>query len=220
MSGTNGDPDVAYQPCELQTRPVDRLDQPALGLGLPRLSLQTIQASVTAIMDQTPVSTGQKIVILPPDGVNRALYIFLNNRHGTFEALSLGLPEVWTSAAGWADFDNDGRLDFLVAGNTHRGVSSRLYKNNHALTNRRPDPPSNLSAMSVSNGVLLAWNDAVDWEANVPHLTYNVGITPLGGGRYKSWSALGNVTTDGAGIFEILAPPIAHAGGFYRLASP
>jgi choice-of-anchor C domain-containing protein len=67
-------------------------------------------------------------------GVSGAISrIYHNNGDGTFTVLNAGLPGVYNSSVAWGDFDNDGRLDFLLAGTTNgtfSGSLARLYRNN------------------------------------------------------------------------------------------
>jgi hypothetical protein len=59
--------------------------------------------------------------------------VYHNNGDGTFTDIHAGLPGVFYSSAAWGDFDNDGRLDILLAGTTSgsaSGAISRVYHNN------------------------------------------------------------------------------------------
>src|SRR5439155_913872 len=40
-----------------------------------------------------------------------------------------GLPQVYYSSVAWGDYDNDGRLDFLLTGDNGSGYVSKLYQN-------------------------------------------------------------------------------------------
>jgi hypothetical protein len=70
--------------------------------GIPQLAGDTIawgDYDLDGYLDV--LMTGEKVISSTPDVVNRSLYVFINNRHGTFAPLNLGLPEVWSSASGW-----------------------------------------------------------------------------------------------------------------------
>jgi hypothetical protein len=52
-------------------------------------------------------------------------YIYHNNRNGTFSLLTSNLLNVYYSSLAVGDYDGDGFLDLLVAGDTARGVAPR-----------------------------------------------------------------------------------------------
>ncbi|MCU0517898.1 MAG: hypothetical protein MUC60_13730 [Oscillatoria sp. Prado101] len=45
------------------------------------------------------------------------------------EDTSLLLPNIHNSSVAWADYDNDGKQDFVLTGWTDSGDISKLYKN-------------------------------------------------------------------------------------------
>jgi hypothetical protein len=55
--------------------------------------------------------------------------VYRNDGGGTFTDLGGGFPGVGTSAVAWSDYDTDGRLDFVLAGNSAGGRVSLLYHN-------------------------------------------------------------------------------------------
>ncbi|MBD2757261.1 FG-GAP-like repeat-containing protein [Spirosoma validum] len=68
-----------------------------------------------------------------------------------------GLPGVSSSSVAWADFDLDGKPDFLLTGNTGTGLTSKLYRNTGSefadvTGNQLPGVPG------VSSGS-VAWGD-------------------------------------------------------------
>lgn len=66
-------------------------------------------------------------------GTNLAPKIYRNNGVGSFYEIPAGLPNVNSSTLSWADYDNDGDLDLLVAGRGTNLAVTALYRND--LTN-------------------------------------------------------------------------------------
>lgn len=62
--------------------------------------------------------------------------VYRNDGNDVFTDSGVSLPGVYNSAVAWADFNNDGRLDFILAGATNVTTStlpiSRVYLNNRA----------------------------------------------------------------------------------------
>lgn len=56
--------------------------------------------------------------------------IYRNNGTGTFSEVNAGLIGVFNSSATWGDYNNDGKLDILLAGNTGWQNVARVYANN------------------------------------------------------------------------------------------
>ena len=56
--------------------------------------------------------------------------IYRNNGDGTFTDIGAGLPGVYFSAVAWGDYDNDGRLDLVLSGETSSGPITQIYHNN------------------------------------------------------------------------------------------
>ena len=118
-----------------------------------------------------------------------------------------GSPGVQFGAAAWGDFDNDGRLDFLMAGSTnnlHGGGNgiTRLWRNLTANTNSPPTQPTGLAMTRTTNAAMLSWSAATDEQTPSSGLSYNVraGTTPGG--------------------TNLLAAHVNAATGFRRLPAP
>ncbi len=105
--------------------------------------------------------------------------LYVNKGNGNFEADRLaGMIGAFNGRAEWADFDNDGDLDILVAG--WPGVL-KLYRNNTEHPNSRAQPPTNLQAVCSDYSVSLTWNKGLDAETPQPGLSYNVRLSNADG---------------------------------------
>ncbi|MDB6028314.1 MAG: regulatory domain of in-like proprotein convertase, partial [Verrucomicrobiales bacterium] len=110
--------------------------------------------------------------------------IWLNTPSG-FVNINENLPAVKDSAVAWGHFNEDGRLDLLLAGNQSDFDSDtigQLRINNTFYANAAPSAPAGLSASARNNSVLLQWNAATDSATASAGLTYNLrlGTTPGG----------------------------------------
>ena len=81
----------------------------------------------------------------------------------------------------WADYDNDGDLDFALAGTTYSGTPvSDLYQNNEGTNqysiNAPASVPTGLLADVQGNSVTLAWDKSVDDNTPQDGLSYNLRI--------------------------------------------
>jgi hypothetical protein len=65
-----------------------------------------------------------------PDTTTGLARVYRNNRDGTFSDIHAGLPKIHRSSAVWGDYDNDGRLDVLLAGLTvNTNPITQLWRN-------------------------------------------------------------------------------------------
>ena len=69
------------------------------------------------------------ILISGSTGSNNISQVYRNNKNGTFTDINAGLPGVIWGGVAWGDYDNDGRLDILIVGDTGSGNISRVYRN-------------------------------------------------------------------------------------------
>ena len=120
--------------------------------------------------------------------IGRISQVWRNTGSGFTNVPIAGLPGVGASSAAWGDYDNDGRLDFLLTGTptaptaeSHQGIS-QLWRNSTPVTNTPPSAPTGLAMTTTTNAAMLSWNAAADAQTPAPGLTYNVraGTTPGG----------------------------------------
>ncbi|MGD0272324.1 MAG: VCBS repeat-containing protein [Gaiellaceae bacterium] len=126
----------------------------------------------------------------------RVTKVYRSSGYGNLSAFSdikAHLAGVEQGAAAWGDYNSDGRLDFLLAGNTGHGFVSRLYRNTSANANHAPGASANLTSVVTGNQVKLSWESATDSKTPSAGLSYNVrvGKTP-GGSQVLSPAALPN----------------------------
>lgn len=103
--------------------------------------------------------------------------VFRNNGNGTFTGYlieSIDITDAWVA---WGDYDNDGKLDVIVAGDQASGYPcTYLYQNQAATANTAPSAPTGLSA-SWSNGSLtMFWAAATDAQTPQAGLSYNIRV--------------------------------------------
>jgi hypothetical protein len=116
----------------------------------------------------------------PVAQVRRA--ILYRNDEGAFVDTGSTFHNVMLGVVSWADYDNDGNLDLLVAGNDNGLDILSFYHNDNATKNSLPGPPTNLSVNVLGTSVNFSWNAASDAQTPTAGLTYNlrVGTTPGG----------------------------------------
>jgi hypothetical protein len=127
------------------------------------------------------------------NGDSRISQLWRNTGAGFSNVPIPGLAGNFDNSLGWADFDNDSRLDFLIAGNTAGGFVSQLWRNTGPASNSPPAAPAGLSATVSGTSVVLHWNPPADDHTPSAGLSYNVriGTTP-GGSEIVSAPALSN----------------------------
>jgi hypothetical protein len=114
------------------------------------------------------------------------------NDGGTFVPLGVQLPAPIESvgrggAFTWFDLDNDGDLDYLVAGayfvpggNGLVEAQINLFENEAEGANGRPTAPTGLGANTVADGIALDWTAASDDSTPSSALTYEVEVRRSG----------------------------------------
>lgn len=82
------------------------------------------------------------------------------------------------------DFDNDGRLDYLLTGSLdglNLGIT-KIWRNEGAARNAPPTAPTGLGSVVTQSLVTLSWSAAHDDTTPTNGLTYNVRISRTPGG--------------------------------------
>jgi hypothetical protein len=108
--------------------------------------------------------------------------LWRNSGSGFTNVLIPGLPSVGKGSVAWGDYDNDGRLDFLLTGTNGIRIS-QLWRNNTPGIGTPPDAPSGLTASTSNNAIVFTWNAATDAQTPGVALTYNlrIGTAPESG---------------------------------------
>jgi HYR domain/FG-GAP-like repeat len=99
------------------------------------------------------------------------------NQGSNFVNTPSGLAGVRIGRGAWGDFDNDGRLDVVLIGNSATGQVTQVWHNNSASeTNSPPSPPTGLSVQVDPGSVTFRWNAASDGQMPAPGLSYNLAV--------------------------------------------
>jgi hypothetical protein len=112
------------------------------------------------------------------DGLSGISQVWRNTGGGfsnVTASVTPGLPgSVSGSSVAWGDYDNDGRLDFLLT------TWGQLWRNNIPVPNAPPAAPTGLSSTLSGATVSLSWNPPADDRTPSTGLNYNlrIGTTP------------------------------------------
>lgn len=120
--------------------------------------------------------------------------IYLGDGEGRFSLLPTAMPDVDKACLAAGDFDNDGKVDLLVAGDTGTNHITQVFLNRMTSINTPPTPPQNLSVALTSEGVVFGWNTSTDSQTTNPNgLSYQVQLRgPAGQRVIVSPNALAN----------------------------
>jgi len=124
--------------------------------------------------------------------------IYRNNGDHTFTMQNTPFPQVSSSKAIWADLNNDGKLDVILAGYNGSSYEARVFKNTTPFANTPPTPPA---VAYDRNSGLFSFYGAFDNYTPRNALSYNLRIGTSPGGN------------------EVL-PVLEDADGFRRTVSP
>ncbi|MBI4715826.1 MAG: VCBS repeat-containing protein, partial [Nitrospirae bacterium] len=127
--------------------------------------------------------------------------VYRNDGGGVFTDAALGLAGVWDqSSAAWGDYDNDGDLDIVMAGQLAGGTYAvKVYRNDSTVANTAPAPPPGLAASISGDRITFSWNASTDGQTPAAGLTYNLRLGTTPGGQ------------------EIMAPMSNLSSGWRRL---
>jgi PKD repeat protein/predicted nucleotidyltransferase len=113
--------------------------------------------------------------------------IYRNNKDNTFsEQTSILLPGIGNSSVAFGDYDNDGDLDLLMTGRNAIGVSiTKLFRNEIATPNTKPELPANLNTIIDGGKVLFKWDKTTDSQNPQNGLNYNLYVYESGQNKYQ-----------------------------------
>jgi hypothetical protein len=109
--------------------------------------------------------------------------IFKNNGDNTFsQDLTAILPGIGSGTAVWGDYDKDGDLDIVLAGNTPGESISRIYRNDNVSVNTVPAAPSGITSTVTKSDVTLKWKSVRNDNTPYKAMTYNLMVGTSSGG--------------------------------------
>ena len=140
-------------------------------------------------------------------GAAVARSILYRNDGGTFVDSGNTFHNLYLGCLSWIDYDGDGDLDLLMAGNEVGADLVILDRNNEATANLAPAAPTGLGMQFVGTDTQFSWLPPTDDHTPADGLGYNlrVGTTPGGSqivaphsaaGGYRRVPALGNAQCD------------------------
>jgi len=115
--------------------------------------------------------------------------LYKNTGNGFTEDTTVSLPGVQNRSVAWADYNGDGKQDFLLTGYTGSGYISKLYKN----TGNGFTEDTTVSLPSFSYGVWADYNGDGKQDLLLTGYSYNTGS---GGYFSKLYKNTGNGFTE------------------------
>lgn len=109
------------------------------------------------------------------------------NDYPFFVKISSSFSTLFRSTVKWADYDNDGDLDFAISGLTaSESPVTRIYRNTEGMNlfteNTAPEAPGSIEAVLDGNTVAFNWTRATDEETPGEGLYYNFRLGTTEGG--------------------------------------
>jgi hypothetical protein len=109
--------------------------------------------------------------------------LYRNNGDGTFSDSGAIFHNIYLGTVKWLDYDNDGRLDLLMAGNeTGVGDLLRLAHNGVTTANTAPTMPTNPTVHFRGTETILSWDAGTDAQTPTDSLSYDVRVGTTAGG--------------------------------------
>ncbi|HMB91345.1 MAG TPA: FG-GAP-like repeat-containing protein, partial [Rhodothermales bacterium] len=111
------------------------------------------------------------------DSRSSICYLYRNDQ-GDFIQIDHEFPGIADGQAIWGDYDTDGDLDLLIAGDAQTGLSKmHLYRNVPEERNEPPDAPTQLRIPALTaQTVTLCWDPAQDDTTLPQALSYNMRV--------------------------------------------
>ncbi|HSL88559.1 MAG TPA: T9SS type A sorting domain-containing protein [Ignavibacteriaceae bacterium] len=111
-------------------------------------------------------------------GIEPFTKLFLNDGSGNFTASEDSLEQLALSVASWGDFNNNGKLDLMLAGydKDNQTYVTYLYENISSTPNSRPSIPTGLNEEIGADIVKLMWDESFDPETGTESITYNLRV--------------------------------------------
>jgi len=128
--------------------------------------------------------------------------VYRNDGGGVFTDANAGLPGVDYCSVAWGDYDSDGDLDLLLAGEAAVGYLARVFRNDGAPANTPPQAPGGLSALWLGDRVTLTWSASTDDRTPGAGLSYNLRIGTTPGGSEIS-AAMANAATGSRQVAQL-----------------
>jgi len=141
---------------------------------------------------------------------NPICQVWRNTGNWVFTNINAGFPGIHSGSVAWADFDNDGRLDLLLAGLNNGGNPGlQVYHNNTASSSA--SAPRISSLKTLGNGV-----QQLSFDGQI-----GFGYTVWASSNFVQWTALGAPKEGSPATFQFSDRQAANLRSrFYRLSRP
>jgi hypothetical protein len=136
--------------------------------------------------------------------------VWRNTSNGGFENINAGFPGLKSGSVAWADFDNDGRLDLLLAGLDNGGNPGLQVYHNNTTSSSASAPRINGLKTLGNRGHQFSFDGQIGF-----------GYTVWASTNFIQWTALGVPNEGNPAIFQFCdrtALNLHHR--FYRLSRP
>ncbi|XZO03379.1 MAG: Ig-like domain-containing protein [Microcoleus sp.] len=109
----------------------------------------------------------QDFLLTGSSGSGRISKLYKNTGSGFVEDTSISLPGVSESSVAWADYNGDGKQDFLLMGSSASGRISKLYKNNSIFPDITPPkvniftPINNAISVGIDEDLVITFSELI-----------------------------------------------------------